>query len=176
MMMLDAARLRSARGREFDDRVGDPQLAEGRAPGAERTGRTGSAPSRRGRRPVPLLPLAERDLPAAHHQGEQPQADVVEVERPAAQLRPLPLEVIGVIDREVAHQVAEDADREVDQEEGDDLNSGSASCMISMGGSFFNGWRMVRFLTTILPKSAERRKPPNADDEFGWLVLGVIVW
>src|SRR5271166_4109173 len=41
-----------------------------------------------------------------------------------------------------------------------DLNSGSASCMISTGGSFFSGWRMVRFLTTILPKSAERRKPP----------------
>ena len=32
--------------------------------------------------------------------------------------------------------------------------------MISTGGSFFSGWRMVRFLTTILPKSAERRKPP----------------
>ena len=37
-----------------------------------------------------------------------------------------------------------------------DLNSGSASCMISTGGSFLSGWRMVRFLTTILPKSAER--------------------
>ena len=32
--------------------------------------------------------------------------------------------------------------------------------MISTGGSFFSSWRMVRFLTTILPKSAERRKPP----------------
>lgn len=44
-----------------------------------------------------------------------------------------------------------------------DLNSGSASCMISTGGSFFSGWRMVRFLTTILPKSAERRKPPPCE-------------
>src|SRR5208282_5960027 len=41
-----------------------------------------------------------------------------------------------------------------------DLNSGSASCMISTGGSFLSVWRMVGFLTTILPKSAERRKPP----------------
>ena len=32
--------------------------------------------------------------------------------------------------------------------------------MISTGGSFFSGWRMVPFVTTILPKSAERRKPP----------------
>ena len=32
--------------------------------------------------------------------------------------------------------------------------------MISTGGSFLSVWRMVRFLTTILPKSAERRKPP----------------
>ena len=34
--------------------------------------------------------------------------------------------------------------------------------MISTGGSFFNVWRMVPFVTTILPKSAERRKllPP----------------
>ena len=31
--------------------------------------------------------------------------------------------------------------------------------MISMGGSFFSVWRMVRF-ATILPKSAERREPP----------------
>ena len=32
--------------------------------------------------------------------------------------------------------------------------------MISTGGSFLSVWRMVRCLTTILPKSAERRKPP----------------
>ena len=32
--------------------------------------------------------------------------------------------------------------------------------MISTEGSFLSGWRMIRFLTTILPKSAERRKPP----------------
>src|SRR5271157_1641246 len=41
-----------------------------------------------------------------------------------------------------------------------DLNSGSASCMISTGGSFLSVWRMVPFITTILPKFAERRKPP----------------
>ncbi len=41
-----------------------------------------------------------------------------------------------------------------------DLNSGSASCMISTGGSFLSVWRMVPFVTTILPKSAERREPP----------------
>ena len=28
------------------------------------------------------------------------------------------------------------------------------------GGSFFSGWRMVRFLTTILPKSAEKEGSP----------------
>ena len=32
--------------------------------------------------------------------------------------------------------------------------------MISTGGSFFSGWRCPAFLTAILPKSAERRKPP----------------
>src|SRR5271166_979588 len=42
-----------------------------------------------------------------------------------------------------------------------DLNSGSASCMISTGGSFLSVWRMVPFVTTILPNSAERREPPR---------------
>ena len=32
--------------------------------------------------------------------------------------------------------------------------------MISTGGSFLSVWRMVPFITTILPKFAERRKPP----------------
>ncbi len=32
--------------------------------------------------------------------------------------------------------------------------------MISTGGSFLSVWRMVNCLTTILPKSAERREPP----------------
>src|SRR5438309_924900 len=47
--------------------------------------------------------------------GKTPEG--VEAERSATQLRPLPLEGVGVLDREVAHQVAEDADREVDEED-----------------------------------------------------------
>ena len=103
---------------EVDHRVGDPHLPEDQGAQADdeqddqRLGLPEGVVV-----PVPLLPLAEQDLPAAHHQGEQPQADVVEVERLASQLRPLPLEVFGVVDREVAHQVAEEADREVDEED-----------------------------------------------------------
>ena len=33
--------------------------------------------------------------------------------------------------------------------------------MISTGGSFLSVWRMVPFVTTILPNSAERREPPR---------------
>ncbi len=54
--------------------------------------------------------------------------------------------------------------------------------MISTGGSFLSVWRMVNCLTTILPKSAERREPPahtrrkkaqlqNLLDAFRYMVL-----
>jgi len=52
--------------------------------------------------------------------------------------------------------------------------------MISTGGSFLSVWRMVNCLTTILPKSAERREPPAhtrrkkaqlQNDERGWIWL-----
>ena len=103
---------------EVDHRVGDPQLPEdqGSQPQHEKDEQRLELPEGVVV-PVPLLPLAEHNLPATHRQGEQPQTDVVEVERPATQLRPLLLEVFGVLDREVAHQVAEDADREVDEED-----------------------------------------------------------
>ena len=103
---------------EVDHRVGDPHLPEDQAAQAddEQDGQRLGLPEGVVV-PVPLLPLAEQDLPAGHHQGEQPQADVVEVDRPPPQFRPLPLQVFGVADREVAHQVAEDADREVDEED-----------------------------------------------------------
>ncbi len=52
-------------------------------------------------KPVPFLSLAEHDFPAGHDQHQQPQADVVEVQRLATQLGPLLLEIVGVIDHGV---------------------------------------------------------------------------
>ena len=38
--------------------------------------------------PVPFLALAEHDLPADHREAQQAQAERVEVQRPAAAVRP----------------------------------------------------------------------------------------
>ena len=118
MMMLQAARLRSPIGRKLTTGLAILISRKTRAP-RQATKRTASvATFQKGSlyqsHSCPLLSSTSQQT---HRQGEQPQADVVEVQRPAAQLRPLLLEVIGVLDREVAHQVAEDADREVDEED-----------------------------------------------------------
>ncbi len=52
--------------------------------------------------PVPFPPLAEHDLPGAHDQHQQAQADGIEIQRLAAQLRPLALEVLGIVDSAVS--------------------------------------------------------------------------
>ena len=67
--------------------------------------------------PIPFLPLAEHDFPAAHDQHQQSQADVVEVQRLAAELGPLLLEVVGVVDHGIRSDQRHQADRDVDEED-----------------------------------------------------------
>ena len=52
--------------------------------------------------PVPLLPLAEHDLPRRHRECQKAEADVVEIQRFFQQLRTLGLEIRGVLEQEVA--------------------------------------------------------------------------
>ena len=101
--MQQAAKFRSASGRKLTTGLAIRSLPEDQAAQPENEhDEQRLHPPERVVVPVPLLPLAEHHFPARHDQGEQPQADVVEIERLAAQLGPLLLEVIRIVDQEVS--------------------------------------------------------------------------
>src|SRR5271157_6617411 len=118
MMRQEAAKLRSASGRKSTTGLAIRSSRKIRHP-SPRTNRTNSVCTRQKgslyqSHSCPLLSITSQlDM----NQSEQPQADVIEVQRAAAQLRPLLLEVVRVVNQEVARQEAEGTHREIDKED-----------------------------------------------------------
>ena len=67
--------------------------------------------------PVPLLTLAEHDLPADHDDDQQRQADRVELKRLLPQLNALSDQIIRVAKRGPTCGERQETDRHVDQED-----------------------------------------------------------
>ena len=111
-------KFRSPKHPEVDDRMLGPHLPHDQQdqPHHEQD-QERLHPPERVAQPVEFLSLAEHDFPAGHDQHQQSQADVIEVQRLAAELGPFLLEVVGVIDHAVRGDQRQEPDRDVDEED-----------------------------------------------------------